>query len=66
MGKPVQTFTVKSEAELEGALAVAERTEEFTIIELMLDKLDAPQGLKRMGPKTAAFDFGERGPTRGY
>ncbi len=60
--QPVHSFTVKTEAELEGALEVAERAEEFTIIELMLNKLAAPQGLQRMGPQVAAFDFGERGP----
>ena len=61
-GQTVQSFTVKSESELEEVLATVERTAEFTIIELMLDKLDAPQGLQRMGPQVAAFDFGERGP----
>jgi len=65
-GQPVQTFTVNSEAELEAALEAANRVEEFTIIELMLNKLDAPQGLQRMGPQVAAFDFGERGPQRDF
>lgn len=60
--QPVHSFTVNSEAELDVALAAAENAKEFTIIELLLDKLDAPQGLQRMGPKVAAFDFGERGP----
>jgi indolepyruvate decarboxylase len=61
-GQPVHSFTVTSEAELDVALEVAEDAKELTIIELLLDKLDAPQGLQRMGPKVAAFDFGERGP----
>jgi indolepyruvate decarboxylase len=61
-GQPVRGFTVQSEAELERALAETERAGEFTIIELIMNKLDAPDGLKRMGPMVAAFDFGERGP----
>ena len=61
-GQPVHSFTVNSEAELEAALEAAQGAEELTIIELMLQKLDAPQGLQRMGPQVAAFDFGERGP----
>lgn len=61
-GQPVHSFTVNSKVELDIALEAAENAKEFTIIELLLDKLDAPQGLQRMGPKVAAFDFGERGP----
>jgi indolepyruvate decarboxylase len=61
-GQPVRGFRVGSEAELERALEEAGRGGEFTLIELMMDKLDAPEGLKRMGAQVAAFDFGERGP----
>jgi hypothetical protein len=46
----------------EGALEEARSGGEFTVIELRMDKPDAPEGLKRMGPQVAAFDFGERGP----
>lgn len=61
-GQPVRSYTVQSEAELDVVLGKAEAAGEFTIIELLMDKLDAPLGLQRMGPKVAAFDFGERGP----
>jgi indolepyruvate decarboxylase len=61
-GHPVCGFKVQSECELERALEEAGKVEEFTIIELMMGKLDAPYGLQRMGPMVAAFDFGERGP----
>jgi indolepyruvate decarboxylase len=63
-GEPVRAFTVKNEAELELALEEAEKAGEFTTIELIMGKLDAPSGLQRLGPKVAAFDFGERGPLR--
>ncbi len=61
-GQPVRAFKVHNEADLERALSEAELAGEFTIIELLMKKLDAPEGLKRMGPMVAAFDFGERGP----
>ena len=61
-GQAVRGTCVRSEAELERALEEAEGGGEFTVIELMMEKLDAPEGLKRMGPQVAAFDFGERGP----
>jgi indolepyruvate decarboxylase len=63
-GHPVREFKVQSESELERILEEAGEAEEFTIIELMMGKLDAPYGLQRMGPMVAAFDFGERGPLR--
>jgi indolepyruvate decarboxylase len=63
-GQPVCAFTVQTEAELELALVKAGGADEFTIIELIMDKLDAPHGLKRLGPMAAAFDFGERGPVQ--
>ncbi len=61
-GRDVRGLRVRSEAELERALAEAESGEAFTLIELELYPLDAPLGLQRMGPMVADFDFGERGP----
>jgi indolepyruvate decarboxylase len=61
-GRPVRSYVASTEGELEAALARAAEEREFTVIELRLEKMDAPAGLKRMGPQVARFDFGERGP----
>jgi len=61
-GQPQRGFRVRSEAELEQALDEAEHAVGLTVIELIMRKLDAPEGLKKLGPQVAAFDFGERGP----
>jgi indolepyruvate decarboxylase len=63
-GAAVCCLKASTEAELDKALEMAEQSGEFTIIEMALSKLDAPLGLQRMGPKVAAFDFGERGPRK--
>ena len=63
-GRCVRGFTVTNEAELELALEQAHDATEFTLIELMMGKLDAPIGLQRMGPQAAAYDYGERGPQK--
>jgi indolepyruvate decarboxylase len=55
----VQTHTVSSEDELNRALDEAESSLQFTLIELLMDRRDAPAGLKRMAAQAAQFDFGE-------
>jgi len=61
-GKDVAGYRVSTEAELDRALKEIEANNRFTLVELVMDKLDAPAGLLRMGPMIAAYDFGERGP----
>ena len=61
-GARVLGLSARTEDELERALSEAEKSECLTMIELHLEKLDAPEGLKRMGPMVAEFDYGERGP----
>jgi len=61
-GAQVSGVKVRTEAELDWALAEAGNAERLTLIELAMDKMDAPVGLQRMGPMVADFDFGERGP----
>ena len=61
-GKPVRSYTAANEAELELALCEVGACDCFTIVELFMDRRDAPVGLKRMAELAARFDFGERGP----
>jgi TPP-dependent 2-oxoacid decarboxylase len=61
-GQAVATYTARTEQDLERILAEVGETDHFTLIELVLAKMDAPVGLQRMGPMVAEFDFGERGP----
>ncbi len=61
-GARVKTLSAATEDELERVLSEAETADCMTMIELHLEKLDAPEGLKRMGPMVAEFDYGERGP----
>ncbi len=61
-GARVLGLSASTEDELERALGEAEKSNCLTMIELHLEKLDAPEGLKRMGPMVAEFDYGERGP----
>lgn len=61
-GARVLGLSASTEDELERALSEAEAADCLTMIELHLEKLDAPEGLKRMGPMVAEFDYGERGP----
>jgi indolepyruvate decarboxylase len=61
-GRPLRSYVVSTEGELETALTRAAAESEFTVIELRLEKLDAPAGLKRMGAQIVKFNFGERGP----
>jgi indolepyruvate decarboxylase len=61
-GQEVATYRVTTEGELEQALEEIEATEKFTLVEVVMDKLDAPAGLQKMGPLVAEYDFGARGP----
>jgi indolepyruvate decarboxylase len=61
-GQDVRTYRVTTEGELERALEEIEATAKFTLVELVMDKLDAPAGLRKMGPLVADYDFGARGP----
>ncbi len=61
-GRSFRGYSAATEAELDRVLDEVESSDSFTLIELMMDKLDAPAGLLRMGPMIAEFDFGERGP----
>jgi indolepyruvate decarboxylase len=63
-GREVAGYRVTNEAELDAALKEIESNDRFTLVELVMDKLDAPAGLERMGPMIADYDFGERGPQR--
>jgi indolepyruvate decarboxylase len=61
-GAPTVSYKVRTEAELQTALRQVEIPEVLTLIEIELPPLDAPLGLRRMGPQVADYDFGERGP----
>lgn len=52
------SLKVRTVAELETALGMASNSDCFTLAELLMDKLDAPASLLRMGPCIAEFDFG--------
>ena len=53
---------VKTEGELAHALAEAQVSDRLSLIEIHLDPLDAPEGLRKLGPVTADFDYGPLGP----
>jgi indolepyruvate decarboxylase len=61
-GRCVVSFTASTELELERALAGTEIAREFTMIELVMNEMDAPVGLQRLGPQAAAYNYGEHGP----
>lgn len=63
-GKAVRSYKASTEGELADVLNKVEAERAFTIVELVLDELDAPPGLSKMGPEAAEYNFGERGPQR--
>lgn len=63
-GVPVNAVGVRTEDELEAALAGAEEASCLSLIEVSLDAMDAPQLLKVFGPAVAEMDYGPRGPQR--
>lgn len=56
------SLAARTEGELEEALARIGNSDTGALLELHLDPVDAPAGLKAFGPMTADFDFGPRGP----
>ena len=63
-GQDVYSVEVRTEEELETALAEAEKGERAAFIELHLDPADAPDAMKHFGAMTAELDYGPRGPQR--
>ncbi len=61
-GTGMETYAASTEGELEDALNRAEKAVGGAFVELRLDPLDAPAGLRGFGPMTAEFDYGPRGP----
>ncbi|MDE2462085.1 MAG: alpha-keto acid decarboxylase family protein, partial [Alphaproteobacteria bacterium] len=56
------TAEVRTEGELAKALAEAGTSGKLCFIEMHLDPFDAPEGLQKLGPVTADFDYGPYGP----
>jgi thiamine pyrophosphate-dependent acetolactate synthase large subunit-like protein len=50
-------FTVRTEDELEGALAAARGRESLVLIELVMDPMDAPGPLVNFARRCAGFNF---------
>ncbi|NDU92561.1 MAG: alpha-keto acid decarboxylase family protein [Ferrovum sp.] len=53
---------VRTEGELAHALTETQACDRLALIEVHLDPLDAPEGLRKLGPVTADFDYGPCGP----
>lgn len=53
-----QSFQVKTEKELTSALEIIENSDILTVVELMLDPMDAPGNLKIFGEAVARYDYG--------
>ena len=58
----VGALPARTEGELEDALSKIQASDAGAFLEVHLDAMDAPAGLKAFGPMTADFDFGPRGP----
>lgn len=56
------SYQARTEGELEDALSKIQASDAGAFLEVHLDAMDAPAGLKAFGPMTADFDFGPRGP----
>ena len=56
----VRTLNARTIAELQQALAAAAHPEGLTLIEIQLDKMDAPGSLKKMGQRVAQYNYDER------
>jgi indolepyruvate decarboxylase len=54
------TWSVRTASELSLALRASARPEALTLIEIRLDRMDAPDGLKAMGRRVAEYDFEAR------
>ena len=53
-----RTFTVHTEEQLESALAEAEQADSLVFIEVVMERMDAPESLKRFARLFAEFDYG--------
>jgi hypothetical protein len=51
------SYVVLTENELEDALVAAEASGSLVLIELVLNRLDAPEALANFAPRAAEFDF---------
>ena len=58
-GQEVGVYTVTFQSELHEVLEQVGVTDRLNFVEIILDKFDAPIGLKRMGPRIRNLDFGE-------
>jgi len=56
----VRTLNARTVAELQQALAAAAHPTGLTLIEIHLDKMDAPGSLKKMGQRVAQYNYDER------
>jgi TPP-dependent 2-oxoacid decarboxylase len=63
-GTSMRSYRARTEGELEEALAAIGASDAGALLQLKLDRYDAPAGLKGFGPATADFDFGPRGPQK--
>ncbi len=64
MDSAIMTKEVRTQGELMEALQAAEDQPEGILIEVHLDRQDAPQALKEFGPAVADFNYGPRGPSQ--
>lgn len=53
-----QSFQVKTERELASTLETIQHCDALTLVELMLDPMDAPESLKVFGEAVARYDYG--------
>lgn len=61
-GTSFPRYKASTAGELDEALAKLEADNEGGLLEVVLDAFDAPEALRKFGPATAVFDFGQRGP----
>lgn len=61
-GTSIVSYSASTERELEDALTRIDAASTGALLELHLDPVDAPAGLRAFGPATAEFDYGPRGP----
>jgi indolepyruvate decarboxylase len=63
-GVAFDSCRVTTVAELEGALTKAVRPERLHFIEVVMERMDAPEALKKLGPMYARQDYGTAFPIR--
>ena len=57
-GRPFDSRRVASSDDLDAALAAAGHADRCTFIEVVMDRMDAPEALRRLGPVYAEQDYG--------